>query len=654
MSFDLSQLLQGSVRDAVLNQVTKQLGVSSEAGGNLLNKGLSMVLGGMAQKASGKEGISGLFNLIKNSAVQGNPMDLLNGNQAASGSNLLEIGKNILPSVFGDRADAVTEQLATSTNTTPVAAKGVLGMLLPMVFSFFKGKILSGLGLGGFAKLLSDQTKSLAGNLDAKSLSALGFSGGSLDSVLGGISKAGAALGGATGAAATAATAAAGATAAQAKSSGWGKWLVAGGVVLAALFGIKSCSGDKTEAAAQAPATTVEQPAQPAASAEQQATDGLGDLAWNKTANDFTVSGTVQNDDIKGNILGALKGLAGDLPLVDKLTVDANAPKFGFNNFAGLADTLKAFPNVNGSFADKVLNLAGQVANADDKASLADKAKAVLGDAFSINTDGLSVANAVEKLAGGLGNLAWNKTDKDLTVSGNVPSEETKTSILDAFKGLAGELPLVDKLTVDGAAKFGFDNFAALADVAKSFPNVNGAFADNVFNLVGQVADTGAKAALVEKAKALLGDSFTINDSAVTVAAADNANATNAANADKAEEADVIADMSQSKLDLAIVFNTGSYEIGARYHNRLNAFAKYLIENNRGGEIAGFTDNVGNAASNQKLSEKRANAVRDYLIKQGVPADSLTAKGYGQENPIADNSTKEGRDKNRRIEFNAR
>jgi outer membrane protein OmpA-like peptidoglycan-associated protein len=68
-------------------------------------------------------------------------------------------------------------------------------------------------------------------------------------------------------------------------------------------------------------------------------------------------------------------------------------------------------------------------------------------------------------------------------------------------------------------------------------------------------------------------------------------------------------------------------------------------------EISGHTDNVGSAKSNQKLSERRANSVRDWLIRQGVDANRITAVGYGEDKPIADNKTKEGKAKNRRIEF---
>jgi peptidoglycan-binding protein ArfA len=68
-------------------------------------------------------------------------------------------------------------------------------------------------------------------------------------------------------------------------------------------------------------------------------------------------------------------------------------------------------------------------------------------------------------------------------------------------------------------------------------------------------------------------------------------------------------------------------------------------------EIAGYTDNTGNEALNVVLSQRRADAVRDALIKFGAAPDMLVAKGYGTANPIASNDTPEGRKRNRRIEY---
>ena len=67
--------------------------------------------------------------------------------------------------------------------------------------------------------------------------------------------------------------------------------------------------------------------------------------------------------------------------------------------------------------------------------------------------------------------------------------------------------------------------------------------------------------------------------------------------------------------------------------------------------ITGHTDNVGSDQANIILSEGRANAVRDELIKRGVEVERIEAEGKGEAEPIADNATEEGRAKNRRVEF---
>jgi outer membrane protein OmpA-like peptidoglycan-associated protein len=68
--------------------------------------------------------------------------------------------------------------------------------------------------------------------------------------------------------------------------------------------------------------------------------------------------------------------------------------------------------------------------------------------------------------------------------------------------------------------------------------------------------------------------------------------------------------------------------------------------------VEGHTDSVGSESLNQQLSEKRANSVRDFLIKEGIDANRLTAVGYGEAKPIASNNTRDGRAQNRRVEIN--
>ncbi|MEE9398056.1 MAG: OmpA family protein [Methylococcales bacterium] len=68
-------------------------------------------------------------------------------------------------------------------------------------------------------------------------------------------------------------------------------------------------------------------------------------------------------------------------------------------------------------------------------------------------------------------------------------------------------------------------------------------------------------------------------------------------------------------------------------------------------EVAGHSDNTGSREYNISLSQQRADAVRDYLVSRGVSAENISATGYGPDSPVADNSTKEGRALNRRVEL---
>jgi OmpA-OmpF porin, OOP family len=101
-----------------------------------------------------------------------------------------------------------------------------------------------------------------------------------------------------------------------------------------------------------------------------------------------------------------------------------------------------------------------------------------------------------------------------------------------------------------------------------------------------------------------------------------------------------------------INFASGSAEITAESASILDTASQSILQ--LPGvkiEIGGHTDNVGSAASNQSLSDRRANAVLNYIVGKGVPADQLTAVGFGDTQPIVPNDTDEGRAQNRRIEF---
>ena len=99
-------------------------------------------------------------------------------------------------------------------------------------------------------------------------------------------------------------------------------------------------------------------------------------------------------------------------------------------------------------------------------------------------------------------------------------------------------------------------------------------------------------------------------------------------------------------------FITGSDAITKESKSVLNNVAETLIKNDDVNvEVAGYTDDRGEASFNQSLSQKRAESVKAYLQSSGVAANRMTAKGYGENDPIGNNSTSAGRAMNRRVEL---
>jgi len=104
-----------------------------------------------------------------------------------------------------------------------------------------------------------------------------------------------------------------------------------------------------------------------------------------------------------------------------------------------------------------------------------------------------------------------------------------------------------------------------------------------------------------------------------------------------------------------INFETNSATLTASSTATLNGAAETLNKyTDIMAEVAGHTDATGSESYNQSLSERRAASVRTYLVNQGVAASRLTSRGYGESQPIADNSTKAGRAANRRVDLNVK
>jgi hypothetical protein len=230
-----------------------------------------------------------------------------------------------------------------------------------------------------------------------------------------------------------------------------------------------------------------------------------------------------------------------------------------------------------------------------------------------------------------------------LVYSGVVGSAAEQNQIVGAIKSAFGDAAS-GEIKVDANTKAA-SWLAGLAGLLPAFklPGANLDFTGNTANLTGTLADAD-KQALSNALRSGFGG-FNFNG----LAPLDAAGALSALAPGKFSADDLV-----KALNLMIIhFNTGSAVISADSMDILGKAAAALKAAPAGVkvEVGGHTDNTGNAEGNMKLSDARANAVRAKLAELGVAADSMTAKGYGDTKPVADNGSDEGRAKNRRIEF---
>jgi outer membrane protein OmpA-like peptidoglycan-associated protein len=100
-----------------------------------------------------------------------------------------------------------------------------------------------------------------------------------------------------------------------------------------------------------------------------------------------------------------------------------------------------------------------------------------------------------------------------------------------------------------------------------------------------------------------------------------------------------------------VLFTTGKSDLKPAAMAKLDQIADALRGKEQPMVVYGYTDNVGTYDNNMTLSQKRAQAVRDYLVTKGIPNDLITAQGKGPDNPVAENTSIDGRAQNRRVEI---
>lgn len=227
-------------------------------------------------------------------------------------------------------------------------------------------------------------------------------------------------------------------------------------------------------------------------------------------------------------------------------------------------------------------------------------------------------------------------------ITGTVPDEATKQQILAKAKEVYGEGNYIDELKVGGVSKPDWLSSAlALMPFTKNGVTNGGlSIEGKSLSLIGQVPTQADK-------DKIFADAVKANPN-VTI---NNLLTISGQKPMTEEQAKVQSKLNESLAGKIIEFETGSDKLTDKGKAILDEIAPIIKDSTDNLEVDGHTDNKGNPTSNKSLSERRAKTVVAYLTGKGIDTKRLTPKGFGQEKPIADNNTDEGRQRNRRIEF---
>jgi OOP family OmpA-OmpF porin len=239
-------------------------------------------------------------------------------------------------------------------------------------------------------------------------------------------------------------------------------------------------------------------------------------------------------------------------------------------------------------------------------------------------------------VAGAAGAQANAPQPGQVLASGTLPDEASKAAVLGKLREVYGADKVVDQISIDKVSTpANWNTYVQklitpdLKQISRGQLKIDG----STVSLRGEVGNEATRQKLASNIATTLNPTYTVNNG-LRVSAAD-----------------------QSILDGALAnriveFESGKAELtpaGRKILDEMTAALQKLKD--RKVEIIGHTDSAGLRATNQGLSQARAEAVKVYLASHGINGDLLTASGQGPDRPVASNDTADGRARNRRIEF---
>ncbi len=223
-----------------------------------------------------------------------------------------------------------------------------------------------------------------------------------------------------------------------------------------------------------------------------------------------------------------------------------------------------------------------------------------------------------------------------VVITGTVPDEASKASVLAKLREVYGASMVVDQITVGAVSvPANWNGYVEklitpeLKQITRGQLKIDG----NAVSLKGEVANEAVRQKIASSVATSLNPTYTVSNG-LRVSAAD-----------------------QTVLDTTLAnriveFESGKATLTPAGRVILDEMAAVMLRlKDRKIELIGHTDNKGLKATNQNLSQARAEAVKAYLISSGIKAELLSATGQGADRPIASNDSADGRARNRRIEF---
>jgi len=220
-------------------------------------------------------------------------------------------------------------------------------------------------------------------------------------------------------------------------------------------------------------------------------------------------------------------------------------------------------------------------------------------------------------------------------VSGTVADEASKASVLAKLRDVYGPDMVLDQISVGAVTTpANWNSYVQklitpeLRQITRGQLKVDG----STVSLKGEVANEAQRQKIASDVATSLNPTYTVNNG-LRVSASDQ------------------ADIDKELAGRTIEFESGKAILTPSGRAILDKMAVVILKKERKVELIGHTDNQGLKATNQGLSQARAEAVKEYLAGKGIKQDLMTASGQGADRPIASNDNADGRARNRRIEF---